>query len=377
MAKEKSQLNERLRIVAKRVDHLERAFRKEERPLLAADYDRQKVADREAHDAANAAARDAAIAQQKAAIELKTRLGRMMPDYVVAREQVESQRKEEFERSRKAAEKKIQEEKQKFKDEVVRRRQQEREARERRRAEEEEAERAEEGEWVYATVLTKQRRLPPVPSKKPRRLPLSRRSSVATVRLRSVDWRRQRRPRRPVTVSVRRLPKPPASKWLVRRKPSEDAMNVAKEAVPLLRPADTDHQELVVQATGLREPALPLPPLPLLLAHPCRGVKSSQPSKQPRLLEAPLLLLQRSLQAEPGSPVVEVLAVQVVTALRLAPLLPAAGGRLAIHRPIAFLSRDVCACGDSASPPLKCSFAVSKRRPPRIVTSFHRSSQAA
>lgn len=145
MAKEKSQLNERLRIVAKRVDHLERAFRKEERPLLAADYERQKVEDRKTHEAANAAAREAAIAQQRAAIELKTRLGRMMPDYLVARELVESQRQEEFERARKAAEKKIAEEKQKFKEQVIARRKEERERRERARREEEEAERAAEG----------------------------------------------------------------------------------------------------------------------------------------------------------------------------------------------------------------------------------------
>jgi hypothetical protein len=273
MAKEKSQLNERLRIVAKRVDHLERAFRKEERPLLAADYDRQKVADREAHDAANAAAREAAIAQQKAAIELKTRLGRMMPDYIVAREQVESQRKEEFERARKAAEKKIQEEKQKLKEEVVRRRQEEREARERRRAEEEEAERAEEGELNSLIVLTVQKRLLPVQSKKPRRLLLLRRLSAATVTPRSAVWPKPPRARLLATVSVRRLPKLLANRWLVRRKPNGDVLNAVKVVVLLLPPVGTDRQEQAVRATGRQElarllrPLLPLL-LPLLLVHP-------------------------------------------------------------------------------------------------------------
>jgi len=39
LEKEKRDLNQRLRIVAKRVDHLERACRKEERPLLGQDYE--------------------------------------------------------------------------------------------------------------------------------------------------------------------------------------------------------------------------------------------------------------------------------------------------------------------------------------------------
>lgn len=146
LAKEKKELNERLRIVAKRVDHLERAFRKEERPLLAEDYERQKVQDRETHDKLNAQARQEAIQQQKDARALKDRLSRMLPDYLVARQVVESQQEKEFQAAREAAAKKIESEKAKFKAQVVARRKEERERRERERAEQEEEERAEQGE---------------------------------------------------------------------------------------------------------------------------------------------------------------------------------------------------------------------------------------
>ena len=152
LAKEKRELNERLRIVAKRVDHLERAFRKEERPLLAEDYERQKEEDRTAHEDANRLARKQAIEAQKASIELKDRLGRMMPDYLVAREAVESQRELKFQAARVAATKKIDEEKVKFKAIVLKRKKAEREQRERDRLVMEEEERKERGESIVSLL---------------------------------------------------------------------------------------------------------------------------------------------------------------------------------------------------------------------------------
>ncbi|CAK9785650.1 hypothetical protein CC85DRAFT_265128 [Cutaneotrichosporon oleaginosum] len=142
IAKEKRELTERVRIIGKRMDHLERAYRKQERPLLAADYERQKIDDRAAHDRANKAAREAAIAQQAAMRELKGRLGRMMPDYLVARRAVESQQEREFEAARKAAAAKIAEEKKRYAAEVLARHRAEKE----RRAAQEAAERAAEEE---------------------------------------------------------------------------------------------------------------------------------------------------------------------------------------------------------------------------------------
>ena len=39
--KEKKELNEKVLVLAKRLDHIERAYRKEERPLLTKDYEIQ------------------------------------------------------------------------------------------------------------------------------------------------------------------------------------------------------------------------------------------------------------------------------------------------------------------------------------------------
>ncbi|KAL7422773.1 eukaryotic translation initiation factor 3 subunit A [Cryptotrichosporon argae] len=146
VAKEKRELSERLRIIGKRVDHLERAFRKEERPLLAQDYERQKEDDKKAHEQAQKAARELAIRQQADAKQLKARLARMMPDYLEARASVEATQQQEFEQARLAAQKKIAEEKEKFKADVLAKRRAERERCERARAEEEERRRAEEEE---------------------------------------------------------------------------------------------------------------------------------------------------------------------------------------------------------------------------------------
>ena len=148
LAKEKRELNDRLRIVAKRVDHLERALRKEERPLLAEDYERQKVEDRAAHERANVAAREQAIEQQKATVELKNRLGRMMPDYLAARNAVASQQEKEFQAAKASAAQKIAQAKAAFKAEVIARRREENERRAQEIAEQEEEERLANGVYI-------------------------------------------------------------------------------------------------------------------------------------------------------------------------------------------------------------------------------------
>lgn len=154
LAKEKRELNERLRIVGKRVDHLERAYRKEERPLLADDYERQKKEDREAHERINVEARQQAIEQQRATVEIKQRLGRMMPDYLIARQAVQSQQEQEMQAARAAAAKKISDEKAKFKATLVARRNAEKERLARERAEAEEEEQRAKGELQVPMSLT-------------------------------------------------------------------------------------------------------------------------------------------------------------------------------------------------------------------------------
>ncbi|WVQ82302.1 eukaryotic translation initiation factor 3 subunit A [Cryptococcus sp. DSM 104549] len=146
LAKEKREMSERLRIVGKRVDHLERAMRKEERPLLAKDYENQKSEDKIVFEKSVALAREHAVEQQKAAVELKARLGRMMGDYLQARSAVESQREEEFKVAREKASKKIVEEKIKLRQKVLEQKQKEKQRREQEKAEAAERERRREEE---------------------------------------------------------------------------------------------------------------------------------------------------------------------------------------------------------------------------------------
>lgn len=145
LAKEKKDLSDKLRVVGKRVDHLERAYRKEERELLDQDYERQKATDREAHDSSLSIAREEAITKHKAERDLKARLARMMPDYLVARQAVASQQEREFQLAKEKAQRIIQEEKAKFKQELVARRQAEKREREEERLAIEREEREREG----------------------------------------------------------------------------------------------------------------------------------------------------------------------------------------------------------------------------------------
>ena len=58
LEKEKKELNEKMRVLSKRLDHVERAYRKEERPLLAKDYELQQANDRVVFEAAQKARLD-------------------------------------------------------------------------------------------------------------------------------------------------------------------------------------------------------------------------------------------------------------------------------------------------------------------------------
>ncbi|KAK9469315.1 hypothetical protein V1512DRAFT_231632 [Lipomyces arxii] len=74
-------ISERMRLTAKRIDHLERAYRKAEIPLLEQDYEKQKLADKALHEERRAAQIETAKAQFEAKVLLKKRLRRMVPDY--------------------------------------------------------------------------------------------------------------------------------------------------------------------------------------------------------------------------------------------------------------------------------------------------------
>ncbi|OCH86931.1 hypothetical protein OBBRIDRAFT_890151 [Obba rivulosa] len=126
LEKEKKELNERMRIISKRLDHVERAYRKEERPLLSKDYEEQQESDKAAFEAAQKARLEAAKLAHEHDLETKNRLSRMLGDYKVHREVIISKRAEEFARRQAQAQEKIEKEKAKRRAAVLKEREEER-----------------------------------------------------------------------------------------------------------------------------------------------------------------------------------------------------------------------------------------------------------
>lgn len=126
LEKEKKELSERVRVASKRLDHTERAYRKEERPLLSEDYEVQQANDKAAHEAAQKARIENYKLSHQQDIETKARLLRMLDDYKVRRDVLVDRRGEEFSKRKAAAEKKIFDEKTKRREAVLREREEER-----------------------------------------------------------------------------------------------------------------------------------------------------------------------------------------------------------------------------------------------------------
>ena len=144
LEKEKKDLNQRLRIVAKRVDHIERAYRKEERPLLGQDYEEQQANDRLTFEAVQKARIEGSKISHQHDIETKKRLSRMMDDYKSRRDVIAGKRGDDYARQQAIAARKIGEERAKRRKAVLQEREEERlrietEERARREKEEEEA----------------------------------------------------------------------------------------------------------------------------------------------------------------------------------------------------------------------------------------------
>ena len=108
LEKEKNQLGEQLRIAGKRIDHLERAYRREEVKHLTRDYERQMVLDEEAYEKAMAEELKEAEQKHKEDVALKHRLSRLVPTYQRFIADVREQRRSEFDKRKKAAEKELQ-----------------------------------------------------------------------------------------------------------------------------------------------------------------------------------------------------------------------------------------------------------------------------
>ncbi len=110
--REKREVSDRLRALHKRIDHFERALRKEEKPLLAEDYERQQQEDKKTFE--SNAAKSLVLAKQKHEEDLQsmTRLSRMTSDSKTHRVELMAKREEEFKGKRAKAQAAMEEEKQ-------------------------------------------------------------------------------------------------------------------------------------------------------------------------------------------------------------------------------------------------------------------------
>lgn len=107
LEREKNDVNERLRITGKRIDHLERAFRKEESKKLNEDYAKQVEQDRAIYEQVKVQTLKDSEQKHKESVELKHRLSRLVPLYESFRESLHERRRDEFEKRRRDAEREL------------------------------------------------------------------------------------------------------------------------------------------------------------------------------------------------------------------------------------------------------------------------------
>ncbi|RSL54174.1 Eukaryotic translation initiation factor 3 subunit A [Fusarium duplospermum] len=107
LEREKNDVNERLRITGKRLDHLERAFRKEEAKKLHEDHAKQIEQDRAIYEKVKAQTLKDAEQKHKESVELKHRLSRLVPQYESFRDSLHERRRDEFEKRRRDAEREL------------------------------------------------------------------------------------------------------------------------------------------------------------------------------------------------------------------------------------------------------------------------------
>ncbi|KAF5659918.1 translation initiation factor 3 subunit a [Fusarium heterosporum] len=142
LEREKNDVNERLRITGKRLDHLERAFRKEEAKKLSDDYAKQVEEDRKIYDAVKSQKLKDAEMKHKESVELKHRLSRLVPQYEEFRDSLHERRRDEFEKRRRDAERELEKQITQRKKEVRDRRLREKREREQKELELRQAEEA-------------------------------------------------------------------------------------------------------------------------------------------------------------------------------------------------------------------------------------------
>lgn len=149
LEREKNDTNEKLRITGKRIDHLERAFRKQEAKKLPQDYEAQRQRDLAAYEKTKAQTLEDAEAKHKESVALKHRLARLVTHYESFRDDIAERRHEEFDKRRRDAEKELEKQmsirRKEFKERKIREKR-EREEHERKLREEEERAQREKAE---------------------------------------------------------------------------------------------------------------------------------------------------------------------------------------------------------------------------------------
>ncbi|KAK3296100.1 eukaryotic translation initiation factor 3 subunit A [Chaetomium fimeti] len=135
LEREKNTIAEKMRVTGKRLDHLERAFRKEEAKKLPEDYAKQRERDVAAYELIKVQTLKDAELKHKEDVELKHRLTRLMPFYESFRADLHERRRDMFEKRRRDAERELEKQ-------VTLRRKEYRERKLREKREREEKERA-------------------------------------------------------------------------------------------------------------------------------------------------------------------------------------------------------------------------------------------
>lgn len=95
-----------MRVIGKWLDHVERAYRKEERPLLAKDYEAQQENDRLIFESLQKSRIETSKQQHQLNLETKARLSRMLGDFDKSKKEILERRGQEYaERQREASDK--------------------------------------------------------------------------------------------------------------------------------------------------------------------------------------------------------------------------------------------------------------------------------
>jgi len=111
LEKDKNERDHRIRITAKRNDHLERAFRREELKYQQQDYEAQRENDIKIYEQTKELTLKEAQQKHKEGLALKHRLDRLVSNYDTFKGQITERRAAEFEKLRRKAEREFEEEK--------------------------------------------------------------------------------------------------------------------------------------------------------------------------------------------------------------------------------------------------------------------------